>query len=182
MYRERDQEIWGLTLLWIEGSGVHTPKDKYPENLIGYSDHTLGIEVPIAAVALGARIIEKHFTLDRNLPGPDHAASLEPDELKAMVIAIRNIELAISGDGVKKPSGSEIKNISIARKSIHLNKNLSKDLNLNFTNISEENLSQLFSGNFLPVGSNSIAQAYAGHQFGNFTMLGENVSDALTYT
>ena len=94
---------------------------------IGYSDHTLGIEVPIAAVALGARIIEKHFTLDRNLPGPDHAASLEPDELKAMVIAIRNIELAISGDGVKKPSGSEIKNISIARKSIHLNKNLSKE-------------------------------------------------------
>jgi len=65
---------------------------------IGYSDHTLGIEVPIAAVALGSKIIEKHFTLDRTLPGPDHAASLEPDELKAMVKAIRNIELAISGN------------------------------------------------------------------------------------
>ena len=93
---------------------------------VGYSDHTLGIEVPIAAVALGAKIIEKHFTLDRSLPGPDHAASLEPKELKAMVDAIRNTEIALSGDGVKKPSESEIKNISIARKSIHLNKNLSK--------------------------------------------------------
>tara|TARA_B110000046_G_scaffold176649_1_gene202533 strand:- start:1354 stop:2379 length:1026 start_codon:yes stop_codon:yes gene_type:complete len=93
---------------------------------IGYSDHTLGIEVPIAAVALGAKIIEKHFTLDRTLSGPDHAASLEPNELKAMVKAIRNIELAISGNGVKKPSDSEIKNITVARKSIHLNKNLSK--------------------------------------------------------
>ena len=84
---------------------------------IGYSDHTHGIEVPIAAVALGARIIEKHFTLDRGLAGPDHAASLEPEELKAMVIAIRNIEKAI-GDGIKKPSSSEKKNISSARKSI----------------------------------------------------------------
>lgn len=91
---------------------------------IGYSDHTLGIEVPISAVALGAKIIEKHFTMDRNLTGPDHAASLEPNELKAMVKAIRNIELAISGDGVKKPSKSEAKNITIARKSIHLNKSL----------------------------------------------------------
>jgi N,N'-diacetyllegionaminate synthase len=93
---------------------------------IGYSDHTLGIEVPIAAVALGATIIEKHFTLDRTLPGPDHVASLEPLELKAMVTAIRNIELAMGGDGEKKPSESEIKNIGIARKSIHLNSNLSK--------------------------------------------------------
>lgn len=93
---------------------------------IGYSDHTLGIEVPIAAVALGAKIIEKHFTLDRSLPGPDHLASLEPEELKAMVKAIRNIESAISGSGVKIPSESETKNISIARKSIHLNKNLPK--------------------------------------------------------
>jgi len=86
---------------------------------IGYSDHTLGIEVPIAAVALGASVIEKHFTLDRNLPGPDHRASLEPSELKAMVTAIRNIEDAISGDGKKRPSPSEEKNIEIARKSIH---------------------------------------------------------------
>lgn len=93
---------------------------------VGYSDHTLGIEVPIAAVALGARIIEKHFTLDRTLPGPDHVASLEPEELKAMVKAIRNIEQALSGDGEKVPSESETKNIAIARKSIHLNKNLSK--------------------------------------------------------
>jgi N-acetylneuraminate synthase len=93
---------------------------------VGYSDHTLGIEVPIAAVALGATIIEKHFTLDKNLPGPDHAASLEPRELIEMCKAIRNIELALSGSGIKEPSESEIKNIIIARKSIHLNKNLSR--------------------------------------------------------
>ena len=85
---------------------------------VGYSDHTLGIEVPIAAVAMGATVIEKHFTLDRNLPGPDHRASLEPDELKAMVQAIRNIELALSGDGLKRPSPSESKNLEIARKSL----------------------------------------------------------------
>ena len=85
---------------------------------IGYSDHTLGIEVPIAAVALGASVIEKHFTLDNTMEGPDHAASLEPNQLKEMVKAIRNIEQAISGDGIKKPSESEIKNIEIARKSI----------------------------------------------------------------
>jgi len=84
---------------------------------VGYSDHTLGIEIPVAAVALGASVIEKHFTLDRTLPGPDHAASLEPDELKAMVKAIRNIEKAL-GDGVKNPSLSEINNISLIRKSI----------------------------------------------------------------
>ena len=92
---------------------------------IGYSDHTLGIEVPIAAVALGATVIEKHFTLDRNLKGPDHKASLEPKELKDMVDAIRNIEKAISGNGLKEPSPSEKKNIYIARKSIHLSKDLS---------------------------------------------------------
>lgn len=85
---------------------------------VGYSDHTKGIEVPIAAVALGATVIEKHFTLDRNLPGPDHRASLEPDELKAMVRSIRNIEKAICGDGLKHVSNSERKNITIARKSI----------------------------------------------------------------
>lgn len=90
---------------------------------VGYSDHTLGIEVTIAAVALGASVIEKHFTLDRNLPGPDHKASLEPNELKAMVSAIRNIELAM-GDGIKGPSDSEMKNIEIARKSIHYAKDL----------------------------------------------------------
>ncbi len=84
---------------------------------IGYSDHTKGIEVPIAAVAMGATVIEKHFTLDRNMLGPDHKASLEPDELKAMVDAIRNIEVAL-GDGVKQPAASEIKNMAVARKSI----------------------------------------------------------------
>jgi N,N'-diacetyllegionaminate synthase len=86
---------------------------------VGYSDHTLGIEVPVAAVALGAKVIEKHFTLDRGLPGPDHRASLEPDELKEMVTAIRNIEKAISGSGKKEPSPSEHKNKEVARKSIH---------------------------------------------------------------
>ena len=84
---------------------------------VGYSDHTLGIEVPIAAVALGATVVEKHFTMDRRLPGPDHKASLEPDELKAMVRAIRNVEIAM-GDGIKRPSPSELKNRPIGRKSI----------------------------------------------------------------
>ena len=83
----------------------------------GYSDHTLGIEVPTAAVALGASVIEKHFTLDKTMQGPDHKASLEPNELKAMVQAIRNIEKAM-GDGIKKPSKSETPNIKVARKSI----------------------------------------------------------------
>ena len=83
----------------------------------GYSDHTLGIEVDIAAVALGASVIEKHFTLDKNMQGPDHKASLEPHELKAMVQAIRNIEVAL-GSCVKKPSKSERPNMSVARKSI----------------------------------------------------------------
>lgn len=84
---------------------------------IGYSDHTVGIEVPIAAVALGAVVIEKHFTLDRTMEGPDHKASLEPDELKAMVSAIRNIEKSL-GDGRKKRTESEEKNCAVARKSI----------------------------------------------------------------
>jgi N,N'-diacetyllegionaminate synthase len=90
------------------------------ENLrvkVGYSDHTLGIEVAVAAVAMGATVIEKHFTLDRNLPGPDHKASLEPSELKSMVVAIRNIEVAL-GDGIKRPTPSETKNIPVVRKSI----------------------------------------------------------------
>ncbi|NPV42752.1 MAG: N-acetylneuraminate synthase [Firmicutes bacterium] len=84
---------------------------------VGYSDHTLGIEVPIAAVAMGAAVIEKHFTLDKNMEGPDHKASLEPNELREMVRAIRNIERAL-GDGIKKPSNSELKNVNIVRKSI----------------------------------------------------------------
>jgi N-acetylneuraminate synthase len=92
---------------------------------VGYSDHTVGIEVPIAAVSLGARVIEKHFTLDRTMEGPDHKASLEPDELKSMVDAIRNIELAL-GDGRKRPSPSELKNKEVARKSVHLVRGLIK--------------------------------------------------------
>jgi N,N'-diacetyllegionaminate synthase len=88
---------------------------------VGYSDHTLGIEVPVAAVALGATIIEKHFTVDNNLPGPDHKASLNPTELKAMVQAIRNIELALSADGRKVPSQSEAKNKPLVRKSLYYN-------------------------------------------------------------
>jgi N,N'-diacetyllegionaminate synthase len=83
----------------------------------GYSDHTDGIEVAVAAVALGACVIEKHITLDRSLPGPDHKASLEPDQLKAMVVAIRNIELAL-GDGVKRCTAGEAPNVAVARKSL----------------------------------------------------------------
>ena len=94
-----------------------TIKADFPGIQVGYSDHTLGVEVPIAAVAMGATIIEKHFTLDKNLPGPDHKASLEPHELKAMVRSIRNIEKAL-GSGIKNPSPSELKNKPIARKSI----------------------------------------------------------------
>ncbi|MYL69832.1 N-acetylneuraminate synthase [Halobacillus litoralis] len=92
---------------------------------VGYSDHTMGIEVPIAAVSLGAKVIEKHFTLDRNMEGPDHNASLEPEELKAMVQSIRNIEVAM-GTGTKAPSPSEMKNMSVARKSIVAKKAIQK--------------------------------------------------------
>lgn len=92
---------------------------------VGYSDHTLGIEVPIAAVSLGASIIEKHFTLDRNMEGPDHKASVEPQELKAMIKAIRNIEKAL-GNGIKKPSQSELKNKEIVRKSIVAAENIKR--------------------------------------------------------
>jgi N,N'-diacetyllegionaminate synthase len=84
---------------------------------VGYSDHTQGIEVAIAALAMGATVIEKHFTLDRNLPGPDHQASLEPTELKAMIAAIRNIEVAL-GDGIKRLTPSEARNKPVARKSL----------------------------------------------------------------
>ena len=90
---------------------------------VGYSDHTLGIEIAVASVAMGATVIEKHFTLDRTLPGPDHKASLEPAELKTMVSSIRNIELAL-GDGVKQLAPSEAKNILVARKSIVASKDI----------------------------------------------------------
>jgi N,N'-diacetyllegionaminate synthase len=95
---------------------MQTIKDQF-NVAVGYSDHTNGIEISIAAVAMGATVIEKHFTLDRNMEGPDHKASLEPHELKAMVDAIRNVEKAM-GNGEKKPAESEVKNIPIARKSI----------------------------------------------------------------
>lgn len=101
---------------------------------VGYSDHTQGIEVPVAAVAMGATIIEKHFTLDKNMEGPDHKASLEPSELAQMVIAIRNIEKAI-GDGIKQPAESEIKNIAIARKSIVAAKAIKKGETLTESNL-----------------------------------------------
>ncbi len=107
----------------------------------GYSDHTLGIEVDIAAVALGASCIEKHFTLDKTMEGPDHKASLEPDELKAMVKAIRNIELAL-GSSVKKPSFSEMPNMQVARKSIVAKTKIKKgDI------LSEENITIKRPGN-----------------------------------
>ena len=84
---------------------------------VGYSDHTQGIEVPIAAVAMGACVIEKHFTIDCTMEGPDHKASLEPEELKAMVVGIRKVSQAL-GNGIKKPSKSEMNNMQVARKSI----------------------------------------------------------------
>lgn len=101
---------------------------------VGYSDHTLGIEVPTAAVAMGASVIEKHFTLDRTLPGPDHKASLEPQELKQMVNAVRNIEVAL-GDGMKCPSTQERKNIPIARKSIVAARPITKGEKLTIENL-----------------------------------------------
>ena len=100
----------------------------------GYSDHTLGIEVDVAAVAMGASVIEKHFTLDNTMEGPDHKASLEPSELISMVQVIRNIELAL-GSSVKKPSASEQPNIGIVRKSIVARKNISKGDLLDTTNL-----------------------------------------------
>ena len=107
----------------------------------GYSDHTLGIEVDIAAVALGASVIEKHFTLDKTMEGPDHKASLDPNELKAMVQSIRNIELAL-GSSVKKPSKSEMPNREVARKSIVANVDIKKgDI------LTEENLAIKRPGN-----------------------------------
>ncbi len=101
-----------------------TIKDAFKVN-VGYSDHTLGIEIAIAAVSMGASVIEKHFTLDKTMDGPDHKASLEPDELKAMIKGIRDIELAM-GSGIKKSSPSESKNKAIARKSIIAKRTIKK--------------------------------------------------------
>jgi N,N'-diacetyllegionaminate synthase len=101
---------------------------------VGYSDHTRGIEVPIAAVAMGASVIEKHFTLDRSMEGPDHKASLEPQELKEMVIGIRNVVQAL-GNGIKKSSRSELKNMQVARKSIVAARPIKLNEMFNETNI-----------------------------------------------
>ena len=127
---------------------------------VGYSDHTRGIEVPIAAVALGASVIEKHFTLDRNMEGPDHKASLEPDELKAMVGSIRNIELAL-GDGVKEPAESELVNINIARKSIVAARSIAKGELL-----TEDNLTTKRPGNGIsPMRWNEVIGTEAMRDF-----------------
>ena len=112
---------------------MQTIRDVFGVN-VGYSDHTKGIEVAIASVAMGASVIEKHFTLDCNMLGPDHKASLEPDELKAMVTAIRNIEEAM-GDGIKKPSENELKNIPISRKSIVALRRINKGETLSAENL-----------------------------------------------
>lgn len=103
-------------------SAMNSIKDALHKE-VGYSDHTQGIEVPIAAVAMGATVIEKHFTLDKNMEGPDHKASLNPSELQQMVVAIRNIEQAI-GNGLKEPSSSEMANKGVARKSIVASRNI----------------------------------------------------------
>ena len=127
---------------------------------VGYSDHTAGIEIPIAAVAIGASVIEKHFTLDKNMEGPDHKASLEPEELKAMVQAIRNIEKAL-GTGIKKPSSSEIKNIAIARKSIVAKKRISKG-----EIFTENNLTTKRPGNGIsPMKWNEIIGTKSGKEY-----------------
>lgn len=119
--------------------------------MVGYSDHTPGIEVPIAAAALGARVIEKHYTLDRTMEGPDHMASLEPDELKKMVQSVRNIEKAL-GNGIKVPSQSELKNRKIVRKSIHLSRPLSHG-----QTITEEDLIMLRPGDGIsPMEMNKV--------------------------
>lgn len=128
---------------------------------VGYSDHTKGIEVPIAAVALGATVIEKHFTLDKTMEGPDHKASLEPDELKAMVDAIRNIEQAL-GDGHKHVSPSERKNMDIARKSIVAARDIRKGEVL-----TEENITTKRPGNGIsPMRWDSVMGTTAIRDFG----------------
>ena len=139
---------------------METMRQKFGLN-VGYSDHTQGIEIPVAAVAMGACVIEKHFTLDRNMAGPDHKASLEPDELAAMVKAIRNVEKAL-GNGTKTPSPSEIKNIPIARKSIVAKKKILKGEFL-----TEENITTKRPGNGIsPMRWNEVLGTKAIRDFG----------------
>ena len=124
-----------ITILHVNLRAMMTISAAFPGVEVGYSDHTMGIEVSIAAAALGATVIEKHLTLDKTMDGPDHRASSEPDEFNAMVSAIRNIEKAM-GSGIKKASPSELKNLSIARKSIVAAKNITKGEILTPENIS----------------------------------------------
>ncbi len=127
---------------------------------IGYSDHTTGIEIPIAAVAMGATVIEKHFTLDRNMEGPDHKASLQPDELKNMIRAIRNVEKSI-GNGQKMPSEVELKNMAIARKSIIASKNIRAGEKL-----TDENITTKRPGTGIdPMKWNDVIGTYAIRDF-----------------
>jgi len=127
---------------------------------VGYSDHTKGIEISLAAAALGACVIEKHFTLDQNMEGPDHKASVEPDELKAMVLSIRNIEKAM-GNGEKRPSVSEKQNMVIARKSIVAKKHIEKE-----TVFTSENITVKRPGNGLsPMRWNEILGKTAKRNF-----------------
>jgi N,N'-diacetyllegionaminate synthase len=136
-----------------------TLKNKFGVS-VGYSDHSRGIEVPIAAVAMGATVIEKHFTLDRNMIGPDHKASIEPGELKEMVGMIRNVEKAI-GNEEKVPANSEIKNITIARKSIVAKRNISKGELL-----TEDNLTTKRPGNGIsPMKWNEVIGTKAVRDF-----------------
>lgn len=138
---------------------MRTIKNEF-EVKVGYSDHTLGIEIPIAAVALGASVIEKHFTLDRNLPGPDHKASLEPNELQEMIKTIRNVEQAM-GDGIKKVMSSEAGNRDIVRKSIVVIKEIKKgDI------LTSENLSTKRPGNGIsPLNWNLIIGKSSKHNY-----------------
>jgi N,N'-diacetyllegionaminate synthase len=127
---------------------------------VGYSDHTLGIEIPIAAVVLGAKVIEKHFTLDRNLPGPDHKASLEPNELQEMIRTIRNVEQAM-GDGIKKMTPSEAENRDIVRKSLVAIKEIKKG-----EIFTRENLSTKRPGNGMsPMNWNLIIGKSSKHNY-----------------
>ena len=138
---------------------MQTMKDAFGLD-VGYSDHTAGIEVPVAAVAMGATVIEKHFTLDRNMEGPDHKASLEPDELAEMVRAIRHVEMAL-GTGIKTPSPSEKKNIAVARKSIVAKKQIKKG-----ETFTEENLTVKRPGSGIsPMKWNEILGTRAGRDY-----------------
>ena len=140
-------------------NAMQTIKNKF-DVAVGYSDHTLGIEIDIAAAALGASVIEKHFTLDKKMDGPDHKASLEPNELKSMIGAIRNIEKAM-GDGVKRLTRSEKPNITIARKSIVAKTDIKKgDI------FSEKNLTTKRPGNGLsPMNWDSVVGKIAVQDF-----------------